>query len=157
MLHIAQRRAAGLQVRVGHVCFQPAYSRVSGNAAADGLAASRSSRVGAQPARQFLGRGEDAIALPGVILPELAGSALSLDALRLMADTGKAWPLVEGTGRIYGLWIVESMSETRTLFFRDGTPRRIEFSLSLKRIDDGLIDLLGAASSAVLNVGRKLL
>ncbi|MCI3908835.1 phage tail protein [Pseudomonas viridiflava] len=116
-----------------------------------------SSRVGAQPARQFLGRGEDAITLPGVILPELAGSALSLDALRLMADTGKAWPLVEGTGRIYGLWIVESMSETRTLFFRDGTPRRIEFSLSLKRIDDGLIDLLGAASSAVLNVGRKLL
>ena len=74
-----------------------------------------------------------------------------------MADTGKAWPLVEGTGRIYGLWIVESMSETRTLFFRDGTPRRIEFSLSLKRIDDGLIDLLGAASSTVLNVGRKLL
>lgn len=116
-----------------------------------------SSRVGAQPARQFLGRGEDAITLPGVILPELAGSALSLDALRLMADTGKAWPLVEGTGRIYGLWIVESMSETRTLFFRDGTPRRIEFSLSLKRIDDGLIDLLGAASSTVLNVGRKLL
>ncbi len=49
------------------------------------------------------------------------------------------------------------MSETRTLFFRDGTPRRIEFSLSLKRIDDGLIDLLGAASSTVLNVGRKLL
>ncbi len=74
-----------------------------------------------------------------------------------MADTGKAWPLVEGTGRIYGLWIVESMSETRTLFFRDGTPRRIEFRLSLKRIDDGLIDLLGAASSTVLNVGRKLL
>lgn len=116
-----------------------------------------SSRVGAQPGRQFLGRGEDAITLPGVILPELAGSTLSLDALRLMADTGKAWPLVEGTGRIYGLWIVESMSETRTLFFRDGTPRRIEFSLSLKRIDDGLIDLLGAASSTVLNVGRKLL
>ncbi|WP_241000963.1 phage tail protein, partial [Pseudomonas viridiflava] len=26
-----------------------------------------SSRVGAQPARQFLGRGEDAITLPGVI------------------------------------------------------------------------------------------
>lgn len=116
-----------------------------------------SSRVGAQPARQFLGRGDDAITLPGVILPELAGSALSLDALRLMADTGKAWPMVEGSGRIYGLWVIESISETRTLFFRDGTPRRIEFTLSLKRIDDGLVDMLGAATSTGLNIARKLL
>ena len=28
-------------------------------------------RVGAAPARQFVGRGEDAITLPGIILPEL--------------------------------------------------------------------------------------
>ena len=116
-----------------------------------------SNRVGAQPARQFLGRGEDAITLPGVILPELAGSALSLDALRLMADTGKAWPMVEGSGRIYGLWVIERISETTTLFFRDGTPRRIEFTLSLKRIDDGLVDMLGAATSTGLNIARKLL
>lgn len=116
-----------------------------------------SNRVGAQPARQFLGRGEDAITLPGVILPELAGSALSLDALRLMADTGKAWPMVEGSGRIYGLWVIESISETRTLFFRDGTPRRIEFTLSLKRIDDGLVDMLGVATSTGVNIARKLL
>jgi len=116
-----------------------------------------SNRVGAQPARQFLGRGEDAITLPGVILPELAGSALSLDALRLMADTGKAWPMVEGSGRIYGLWVIESISETRTMFFRDGTPRRIEFTLSLKRIDDGLVDMLGTGTSTGLNIARKLL
>lgn len=116
-----------------------------------------SNRVGAQPARQFLGRGEDAITLPGVILPELAGSALSLDALRLMADTGKAWPMVEGSGRIYGLWVIESISETRTLFFRDGTPRRIEFTLNLKRIDDGLVDMLGAATGTGVNIARKLL
>ncbi|RRV04425.1 phage tail protein [Pseudomonas sp. v388] len=116
-----------------------------------------SSRVGAAPARQFIGRGEDAITLPGVILPELAGSALSLDALRLMADTGKAWPLVEGTGRIYGLWVIESLSETRTLFFRDGTARRVEFSLSLKRIDDSLVDLLGTATGVLGSLGRKLL
>jgi phage protein U len=116
-----------------------------------------SSRVGARPARQFVGRGDDAITLPGVILPELAGSALSLDALRLMADTGKAWPMVEGSGRIYGLWIIESISETRTLFFRDGTPRRIEFTLSLKRTDDGLVELFGVAASTGINLGRKLL
>ena len=113
-----------------------------------------SNRVGAAPARQFLGRGDDSITLPGVILPELAGSALSLDALRLMANTGKAWPMVEGSGRIYGLWIIESLSETKTLFFRDGTPRRIEFTVSLKRIDDDRIDLIGTGTSVGINIMR---
>ncbi|WP_426124632.1 phage tail protein [Pseudomonas sp. PSPC2-3] len=114
-------------------------------------------RVGAAPARQFVGRGEDTITLPGIILPELTGSALSLDALRLMANTGKAWPMVEGSGRIYGLWVIESMSETKTIFFSDGTPRRIEFTLSLKRTDDDRIDLLGAATSTGVNILRGLL
>lgn len=115
------------------------------------------SRVGAPPALQFVGRGDDTITLPGIILPELAGSVLSLDALRLMANTGKAWPMVEGTGRIYGLWVIESLSETKTVFFRDGTPRRIEFTLTLKRTDDDRIDLLGAATSTGLSILRGLL
>jgi len=115
------------------------------------------SRIGTNPARQYLGRGDDSITLPGVLLPALAGSQLSLDALRTMADTGKAWPLVEGTGKIYGTWIIESLSETRTLFFRDGQARRIEFTLVLKRIDDGRVDLLGSAISAGGNLLRRLL
>ncbi|PAA35045.1 oxidoreductase [Pseudomonas fragi] len=116
-----------------------------------------SSRVGAAPARQFIGRGDDSITLPGIIFPELAGTTLSLDALRLMANTGKAWPMIEGTGRIYGLWVIESLSETKTVFFRDGTARRIEFTLSLKRIDDDQLDLIGAASSLGMSVLRALL
>ncbi|MGH8365014.1 MAG: phage tail protein, partial [Pseudomonas sp.] len=74
-----------------------------------------------------------------------------------MANTGKAWPMVEGSGRIYGLWVIESLSETKTIFFRDGTPRRIEFSLSLKRIDDDRIDLLGAGTAVGVNILRRLL
>lgn len=115
------------------------------------------SRVGAAPARQFVGRGDDIITLPGIIFPELAGTTLSLDALRLMANTGKAWPMIEGSGRIYGLRVIESLSETKTVFFRDGTPRRIEFTLTLKRIDDDQLDLIGAASSVGVSVLRALL
>lgn len=116
-----------------------------------------SSRIGAAPARQFMGRGDDAVTLPGIIFPELVGSTLSLDALRLMANTGKAWPMIEGSGRIYGLWVIESMSETKTLFFRDGTPRRIEFTLNLKRIDDDRNDLLGAGTDIGVNILRDIL
>lgn len=110
-------------------------------------------RIGVREARQFMGPGTDSISLPGVLLPELAGSTLSLDALRYMADTGKAWPLVEGTGRIHGAWVIESISETRTLFFSDGAARRIEFGLEISRIDDGQVDLLGT----VLDTAGSLL
>lgn len=115
------------------------------------------SRIGTNPARQFLGRGDESITLQGVLLPALAGSVLSLDMLRSMADTGKAYPLIEGTGRIYGVWVIESLSETRTIFFGDGAARRIEFTLSLKRIDDGRVDLLGSAISSAGNILRQIL
>lgn len=115
-----------------------------------------SSRVGTNPARQYAGRGEDTITLPGILLPELAGTALSLDTLRYMADTGKAYPLVEGTGRVHGLWVIESLGETKTLFFPDGAARRIEFNLKLARVDDGKIDLLGAATSTGANILRRI-
>lgn len=107
------------------------------------------SRIGTNPASQFLGRGEDTITLPGTLLPGLVGSPLSLDVLRKMADTGKAWPLIGGTGRIYGTWVITSISETQQVFFEDGTPRRYEFTISLKRIDDGRIDMLGSLIGSV--------
>lgn len=112
------------------------------------------SRIGARPARQYLGPGDDTITLPGLLVPELCGSTLSLDALRIMADSGRAWPLVEGTGRIYGLYVIESLSETRTLFFRDGAARRIEFTLKLARVDESRVDLLGTMLSTVGDILR---
>ena len=115
------------------------------------------SRIGTNLARQYLGRGEDAITLPGVLLPALLGTPLSLDTLRVMADTGKSWPLIEGTGRILGTWVIESINETRTLFFRDGAARRIEFTIALKRIDDGRADILGAGASTAGNILRRVL
>ncbi|AXI59222.1 oxidoreductase [Pseudomonas kribbensis] len=115
------------------------------------------SRIGTNPSRQFLGRGEDSISMPGVLLPALAGTPLSLDTLRAMADTGKAWPLIEGTGRILGIWVIDNITENKTLFFSDGAARRIEFTIALKRIDDGRVDLLGAGVSTAGNILRKIL
>lgn len=111
-------------------------------------------RVGQAPARQFIGRGDDTITLSGLILPELSGNRLTLDTLRLMADSGKAWPLIEGSGRMYGLWVIESLSETNTLFFRDGAPRRIEFSITLQRADESRIELLGNLAEILGNILR---
>lgn len=115
------------------------------------------SRIGTNPANQYLGRGEDTIALPGTLLPGLVGSPLSLDTLRMMADTGKAWALVSGTGKIYGAWVITSINETQQVFFQDGTPRRYEFIINLKRIDDGRVDQLGTLTGALGGVLRSVL
>jgi len=115
------------------------------------------SRIGARPARQYLGPGDETITLPGVLLPEIAGNVLSLDTLRVMADTGKAWSLIEGTGRIYGIYVIESLSETKTYFFRDGAARRIEFSLKLTRVDESRVDLLGSLTGTLGDILRGVL
>ncbi|WP_413742312.1 phage tail protein [Sodalis sp. RH15] len=101
------------------------------------------SRVGLLPAAQFLGQDNDAITLSGVLLPEVTGGRLSLLALETMAAQGKAWPLIEGSGRIYGTFVVTGFTETRTEFFADGAARRIEFTLNLMRVDESLTAMFG--------------
>ncbi len=95
--------------------------------------------VGARDASQFLGAGEDVITLTGSVVPEF-GTLDSLDTLRAMADQGLAWALVEGTGRMYGAYVITDMQETKALFFADGMPRKTEFTVTLRRVDQGTDD-----------------
>ncbi|MBB3924149.1 phage tail protein [Xanthomonas arboricola] len=95
-----------------------------------------SERVGARPASQFLGPGDETIELSGLIAPELTGTRASLDTLRELAADGAPLPLVDGTGWVYGPYVLLAVNETASLFFPDGTPRRVEFQLSLRRTDD---------------------
>lgn len=76
------------------------------------------------------------------MVPEFAGQPASLDELRRMANTGQAWVLVEGSGTVYGAYVILDLQETKTLFYVDGTPRKIEFSLSLRRVDQDADDVL---------------
>lgn len=94
--------------------------------------------VGARNASQYLGPGDDIITLNGVVVPEFAGLPASLSMLRVMADQGAAWVLVEGTGTIYGAFVITEMQETKTLLYVNGEPRRIEFSITLQRVDNDL-------------------
>ncbi|QUT15555.1 phage tail protein [Rahnella inusitata] len=101
------------------------------------------SRVGLRPLPQFLGVNEEKITLSGVLMPEITGGKLSLMVLNLMADEGKAWPLLEGSGTIYGMFVVNSVSETHTEHFSNGAARKIEFTLTLTRVDESLASMFG--------------
>lgn len=106
------------------------------------------SRVGARPARQFIGPGDETITLCGLLVPEFAGTRASLDELRTMGDAGGAWPLVDGSGRVYGQFVIEHVRETASVFMADGAPRRIEFELQLTRVDDDRTDAVGNSAGA---------
>ncbi|CFQ52581.1 phage protein U [Yersinia frederiksenii] len=101
------------------------------------------SRVGQRDAFQFLGIGEEKITLGGVLYPELTGGKMTMTTLRLMAEEGRAWPLLDGSGTIYGMYVINNVSETDSVFFADGTPRKIDFTLTLTRVDESLAALYG--------------
>lgn len=74
--------------------------------------------------------------MSGVLVPETVGRPQSLKELREMGDTGKAWVLAAGTGEIFGAFAIESLNETGSMHIDNGAPRRVDFQLQLRRVDD---------------------
>lgn len=95
-----------------------------------------SSRVGLRDAHQFTGLGNETLSLNGKVSHEF-GSFRSLAELETMAAAGDAYLLVEGTGRIYGQFVITSISQKQSIFFKDGLAKSINFTLDLKRVDSG--------------------
>ncbi|MGG7447731.1 phage tail protein [Kosakonia oryzendophytica] len=117
-------------------------------------------RVGKRAAYQFIGPGEDTVEITGDLFPELTGGVLSLAAVRLMAEQGKQWPLIDGTGMIYGWYVISNVKENGSEFYSDGSPRKINFTLQLTRVDESLITLaknLQTKGSELLEAASKKL
>ncbi len=109
-------------------------------------------RIGKRPARQFLGPDDEQITLSGVLMPEITGGDGALDMLRKMGEQGKAWPLIEGTGVIYGFFAIEGIDVTRSGFFGDGKAGQIDFSMSLKRVDEAMMSSIGEIAGGLLDL-----
>ncbi|MCI4588597.1 phage tail protein [Sphingobium sp. BYY-5] len=107
----------------------------------------RSGRVGARDATQFLGVGDETISLSGAVYAEIADGRVSLDDLRAMADDGEALPLIDGTGAVFGNFVIEAIDERHAFLMSDGRPRRIDFGIDLLRVDDPASSTDAAATS----------
>tara|TARA_R110002167_G_scaffold12963_4_gene54854 strand:- start:3186 stop:3605 length:420 start_codon:yes stop_codon:yes gene_type:complete len=105
-------------------------------------------RVGARPAGQFAGPGDDVVGLSGKVYANQIGNPQALSELAEMADTGQAFTLVDGEGDVYGAYVIEGLDETGRSFTADGKAQVIEFSIDLKRADDDEGET-GAAGQAV--------
>lgn len=113
-------------------------------------------RVGKRPAVQFIGLDNDDITLSGTLLPSLTGGKLSLLVLEQMAETGRAWSLIDGTGNIYGMFVIEEITQSKSEFFVDGAPRKIDFTLKLKRTDESLTEMFGDLNQQLTDIRGAL-
>jgi phage protein U len=96
----------------------------------------RSARVGARDAVQFLGPGDEKISMSGAVYAEIADGRVSIDQLREMADQGEALPLVDGSGTVFGNFVILAIDERHVAMMADGRPLRIDFVIDLLRVDD---------------------
>ncbi|WP_240651708.1 phage tail protein [Serratia microhaemolytica] len=102
----------------------------------------KNDRVGKSPSYQYVGPDEEPITLSGTLYPEISVGDFSLKVLESMAFSGMPWPLIEGTGRAYGMYIIESLSQNRTEFLSNGQALKIDFTLTLKRVGDSIDEYL---------------
>ncbi|VEB71180.1 Phage protein U [Providencia rustigianii] len=112
--------------------------------------------MGKRPAFQFIGADSDDITLSGSLFPSLTGGKLSLLALESMAETGKAWALIDGSGTIYGMYVIEEITQAKSDFFDDGAARKIDFTLKLKRTDESLSEMFGDLSQQLNDIRGTL-
>ncbi|WBQ17842.1 phage tail protein [Sphingobium yanoikuyae] len=96
----------------------------------------RSARVGARDATQYVGPGEETVNLSGAVYAEIADGRVSIDDLRDMAASGEAWPLLDGTGTVFGDYVIEAIDERHAYLMTDGRAQRIDFAIDLLRVDD---------------------
>ena len=129
----------------------------------------KNDRVNQSAAWQYIGPGDDTITLDGVLYPEITGGRWSLSALETIGFAGRPWPLIEGDGQIYGMYVMTRLERGKTEFDRYGNPKKIEFTISLSRADadfreklqtssvsDVLNDLKTSATKAVNSVSNSL-
>lgn len=102
----------------------------------------RQERIGTNDALQFTGIGPETVELRGAVFPLFKGGLNQVTKMRLQASIGVPLPMIDGTGKVWGLWVIERVGETQSVFLARGAPRRIEFDLRLSRYDGGLRALL---------------
>jgi len=97
---------------------------------------SEQQRIARDPAMQFTGKGRETIELSGVIYPAEFGSGVDqVSEMRKAAADGKPLTLISAhgqVGEIHGDWVIKRIEETGTIFAAGGSPRKIEFRMSLQ-------------------------
>ena len=89
-------------------------------------------RVGRAPTLHYTGEGAQEITIEGVIYPHFKGGLRQVELMRLKAGAGMPMMMVDGLGWVWKRWVITRVEERKSVFMRDGAPRKIEFSMTLQ-------------------------
>ena len=127
-----------------------------------------SERVGDLPNLQNLGASNDQIEIEGVFYPQFNSGTItkkytSIDDLRNSTLCTMSNALISDNGNILGRYVITQIKETQSYFDANGNPKKIEFTLTLKRspetsaattlIDNSITSLI----DTVTNIARSYL
>lgn len=115
----------------------------------------KNERINRSASWQYIGAGDDQITLSGVLYPEITGGEVSLSVLTTQAYTGRPWPLIDGVGHIYGMYVMTGQQTTRSELDRYGKAKKIEFTIDFQRCDEDLRERLQSSSVGDLLTGLK--
>jgi phage protein U len=88
-------------------------------------------RINARPAQQYIGPGEETISLDGTIYPSFRGGLGQIAAMQAEGDKGTPLLMVDGTGKVWGQYVITRLREGQSVFFSNGMPRKIDFTIEL--------------------------
>lgn len=93
--------------------------------------------VGGLNRLQWTGGDDDTVDIEGVIFPHEFGGLVALEGVRSAAQAGTVLPLITLSGNVYGLHVIEGVSEDQSFHDALGQPRKDMFRLRLKRYAGG--------------------
>lgn len=93
--------------------------------------------VGGLNRLQWTGGDDDTTQIDGVLFPHEFGGLAVLEGLRSAALSGTVLPLLTLAGNVYGLHVIEGISEDQTYHSRFGQPQMDVFSIQLKSYTGG--------------------
>lgn len=94
-------------------------------------------RIHQLDALQFTGKNKDSITLDGVVFPTYKSGIGQLNDMRTLADIGEPQQLVDGLGKVHGLWVIERINEDQSVFAQAGVALRQKFTLQIRKYSDG--------------------
>lgn len=93
--------------------------------------------VGGLNRLQWTGGESDGVSVSGVVFPHEFGGLSNLEGIRSAALSGAVLPLVTLGGNVFGMYIVERVSEDHAYHDASGRPRRDRYSIDLRRYIGG--------------------
>ena len=88
-------------------------------------------RIGRKPGQQAVGPDATRLSLKGRVYPHWNGGLSQVVDLKALGDAMEPHLMVDGTGRVWGKFVITRLSEVQKSVNELGQPRRQDFTLEL--------------------------